>query len=240
MVLALDIDGAFDRVWHEGLLKKLDSMGVAGKSLELLRDYLTGRQMNVLVNGFTSKMRVVRAGIPQGSVLGPLLWTVMSSDMLAMLPEADAYVDDVTLSKTYSPHQEEEAIRHMEGRLELRQKWGAMWQVGFAAHKSQFMIIWRPAIVRYLRFGHQVLKSTDEVDILGLIYDKCLNFHKHILQISKRGAGKIASLRRVSWMTSQNDMETLYKAQVRSALEFAPLAWGGACPTHLGLLDKVQ
>ena len=75
---------------------------------------------------------------------------------------------------------------------------------------------------------------------MGLTYDKSLTFHNHILDISKKAAGKIASLRRITWLTNQKDLETLYKAQIRSSLEFAPLAWGGASPTHLALLDKVQ
>ena len=140
MVLALDIDAAFDRVWHQGLLTKLQSMGVVEGSLALLRSYLTERHLQVVIGGFTSQPRAIRAGIPQGSVLGPLLWLIMSNDMLQLLPEADAFVDDVTLSKSYHPDQEAEAIKQMEGRLTLLQKWGKMWQVGFAAHKTQFMI----------------------------------------------------------------------------------------------------
>ena len=78
------------------------------------------------------------------------------------------------------------------------------------------------------------------MDILGLVYDKALTFQQHIVMISKKAAGKIAALRRISWLVEEKDLETLYKAQIRSAMEFAPLAWGGASPTHLALLDKVQ
>ena len=240
LVLAVDIDGAFDRVWHQGLLTKLESMGVVGAALSLFRDYLTGRQLQVVIGGVTSKPRTIQAGIPQGSVLGPLLWLIMSNDALQMLPEADAFVDDVTMSKTYHPHHEAEAIKQMEGRLDLLQKWGKLWQVDFAAHKTQFMVIWRAPISIYMRFGRDIIKATHELEILGVIYDKALSFHQHILKISKKGAGKIAALRRISWLTTQKDLETLYKAQVRSVMEYAPLSWGGASPTHLALLDKVQ
>ena len=67
-----------------------------------------------------------------------------------------------------------------------------------------------------------------------------MTYHKHILNISKKGAGKIAALHRISGFMNQKDLETLYKAQVRSVMEYAPLSWGGAAPTHLALLDKVQ
>ena len=164
----------------------------------------------------------------------------MSNDALQILPEADAFVDDVTLSKTYHPDQEDAAIKQMEGRLVLLQKWGNLWQIAFAAHKSQLMIIWRSPVMKYLRFGSQVLASTGEIEILGVTYDKALTFHKHIVKISKKAAGKIAALRRLTWLVDKQDLATLYKAQVRSCMEFSPLSWGGAAPTHLALLDKVQ
>ena len=239
-MLAVDIDGAFDRVWHQGLLTKLESMGVTGTALSLFRDYLTGRQLQVVIGGVTSKPRTIQAGIPQGSVLGPLLWLIMSNDALQMLPEADAFVDDVTLSRSYHPEHEATTIKQMEGWLELLQKWGRLWQVEFAAHKTQLMIIWRSPALTYMNFGGKIIKSTHELEILGILYDKTLSFHQHILKISRKGAGKIAALRRISWLTSQKDLETLYKAQVRSVIEYAPLSWGGASPTHLALLDKVQ
>ena len=215
-------------------------MGIVGKAVSLLRSYLMGRSLRVVISGYTSEARPIRAGIPQGSVLGPLLWLVMSNDMIQMLPEADAFVDDVTLSQSYLPHQEREATRQMEGHIVLMQKWGQLWQIRFAPHKTQLMIIWRSPAVTYIRFGPKILKSSDMIDILGLIYDKALTFHQHILKISKKAAGKLASLRRVSHLIDQKDLSTLYKAQIRSVLEYAPLAWGGASPTHLALLDKVQ
>ena len=240
LVLAVDIDGAFDRVWHQGLLTKLESMGVVDSSLSLLRDYLTGRQLQVVIGGVTSEPRTIQAGIPQGSVLGPLLWLITSNDALQMLPEADAFVDDVTLSKSYHPDQEAAVIRQMEGRLELLQKWGSIWQIDFAPHKTQLMVVWRTPVCIFLKFGDKTINNNNEIEILGLIYDKALTFHVHLLKISKKSAGKIAALCRISWMMTIEDLETLYKAQVRSIMEYAPLAWGGASPTHLALLDKVQ
>ena len=73
LVVAVDIEGAFDRVWHKGLTVKLESVGITGRLLELLKDYLSERSFHVNVGGFTSKEHPVMAGVPQGSVLGPLM-----------------------------------------------------------------------------------------------------------------------------------------------------------------------
>ena len=72
-VTALDIAGAFDRVWHKGIIAKLRSLGIAGPLLSLLEDYLHGRTMQVVVNGQTSSKFPIEASVPQGSVIGPLL-----------------------------------------------------------------------------------------------------------------------------------------------------------------------
>lgn len=78
------------------------------------------------------------------------------------------------------------------------------------------------------------------MDILGVTYDRKLTFKSHIERLAREGSGKQASLRRMSWLLDSKELQILYKAQVRSSLEYACLAWGGTAHKHLVLLDKVQ
>ena len=97
-VVCLDISKAFDRVLHPGLLVKLRALGFAGKLLHWLADYLRNRSMKVILNGKSSSTKFINAGVPQGSILGPLLFIIFIDDItLDISSTSILYADDVTL-----------------------------------------------------------------------------------------------------------------------------------------------
>ena len=239
-VVALDIEGAFDRVWHAGLLEKLRGTGVDGPLLQLFSDYLRERHLKVIVDGQESREQPVRAGVPQGSCLGPLLWNIYINDLLHLIPSVRAYADDLTLAHAYSLGEETATVQHMNATLSRIASWGSKWQVRFASHKTQMLTVSRTRTPLSLTLKGVAVQLRDEVDALGVTYDSTLTFRRHIERLAREASGKLAALRRISWLLDKKGLEVLYKAQVRSSLEYSCLAWGGAASRHLFLLDKVQ
>ena len=137
IVVALDIAGAFDRVWHAGLLEKLRAKGIQGDLLLLLGDYLQGRTLQVVINGQASIALPVEASVPQGSVLGPVLWNLYVDDLLQQLPAISAYADDCTLYRSYHRQDSQRVVAEINQQLSLIQEWGVRWQVNFAPEKKR-------------------------------------------------------------------------------------------------------
>lgn len=239
-VVALDIEGAFDKVWHEALIEKLRAAGVGGPLLQLFTDYLRERHLKVVLSGRESEEHPIRAGVPQGSCLGPLLWNIYINELLHLIPSAQAYADDITLTHSYGPEEEARTTAELNYTLSRIVAWGNKWQVKFATHKTQLLTVSRSGEPLPLVFEGKALTSQEEVEILGVTYDRKLTFKSHIERLAREASGKLASLRRISWLLDSEGLQILYKAQVRSSLEYACLAWGGAANKHLALLDKVQ
>ena len=126
----LDISKAFDKVWHDGLLHKLESNGISGPLLNLIRDFLSERQQRVVLNGKNSDWSLISAGVLQGSVLGPLFFLVYINDQVDNISSgAKLCVDDTSLFTVV--YNEETSATVLNNDLNLIKQWAFQWKMQF-------------------------------------------------------------------------------------------------------------
>ena len=126
----LDMSKAFDKVWHEGLLHKLKCYGVEGKMYELLKIFLSDRKQRVVLNGQTSSWENVNSGVPQGSVLGPLLFLIYINDLPdGLQSNAKLFADDTCLFSIVSNLNE--TSETMNADLNRIKEWAFQWKMSF-------------------------------------------------------------------------------------------------------------
>ena len=119
---------AFDKVWHKGLLYKLKSMGISGEFYDLLENYLSGRLQRVILNDQKSSWRPTLAGVPQGSILGPLLFLIYIIDLPNKLKSnAKLFSDDTSLFSIAKD--ENESVNVLNNDLSLISKWALNWKM---------------------------------------------------------------------------------------------------------------
>ena len=139
----LDISKAFDKVWHDGLLFKLDSIGIKGKLLKLIKSYLGIRKQRVVLNGFVSEFMNILSGVPQGSIFGPLFFLVFLNDIIDNIEcRISLFADDTSLLSIAKSWMAVEAELNLA--LTTVNIWTQKWLVTFNATK---LFIWRSAIV---------------------------------------------------------------------------------------------
>ena len=245
LVVALDIAGAFDRVWHSGLLAKLRAKGFDGRLLTMLDDYLQGRNLRVVINGKSSEFAGIRASVPQGSVLGPVLWNIYIDDLLRRMPTVKAYADDCTISLSYCRQDSLRAVATVNRQMKAAEEWGKLWQVNFAPDKTHAMVISRSpaapqAVEGQLRFEGVRLPLEDKIKILGVAFDQELRFKQHITSVARQTSQRVSALRRIASSLDSQGILTLYKAQIRPCMEYGALTWMSGAATHTCRLDAVQ
>ena len=141
--VALDISKAFDKVWHDGLLFKLAELGIAGSLLDWLRSYLSDRKQRVIINTDYSDLQPIKAGVPQGNVLGPLLFLVFINNLFSQASNhLDIFANDSTLWSIVD-NDRKEVAESLNRDLDAIQSWAEKWIVKYNHTKTELLTISR-------------------------------------------------------------------------------------------------
>ena len=185
-VAILDFSKAFDTVPHNKLLHKLEAYGVRGKLHAWITSFLCNRQMKVLVDGERSSETEVLSGVPQGTVLGPLLFLVHINDLPdAVRSKVRLFADDCLLYRKIKTAKDQEELQNDLSKLEI---WAKNWGMKFNAKKCYILSISNKGKSKFYELDNYILKHVDNNPYLGLILSKDLKWSTHIDQISRKAS----------------------------------------------------
>ena len=246
-VIALDISKAFDKVWHSGLLHKLQSYGVKGPLLDIIASFLSNRKIKVVLDGAASSIYSINSGVPQGSILGPILFLIFINDLPdSVLSSLAIFADDTSLysciERKPSPSDQAEIARSLQLDLDSTTQWGSRWLVTFNATKTKLLSISKRRSVDHpqICMSGNPLPESSSVKLLGLTLTSDLSWGQYIQSIAKIAARKVGSLYRARSYLSQAAILHIYKSLVRPCMEYCCHLWAGAPSTSLNLLDRIQ
>ena len=245
--ISLDISKAFDKVWHDGLLAKLQSYGISGPLFDWLKDYLSNRSQAVRIDGFRSGSQSINAGVPQGSVLGPTLFLIFINDLLDLTSNpVHSFADDSTLHSQLPPGpliaSRQEAAVVLDSDLAKIDKWGEEWLVTFNASKTTQLAISRRTDQNFpaCHFQNTELPVAADMKLLGTSFNGKLSLDKHIQYKLQTASRMIGVLYRLRGLLPLSHMLQLYKSLIRPHLEYCGHLLDSASKGSLQLIEKLQ
>lgn len=244
VALLLDVSRAFDSVWHDGLISRLIHYQVPPILTHLLNSYLRGRTFSVAYEEVTSAPRPIRAGVPQGSVLGPTLFLIYINT-LPVMPNCSLFLfaDDTAITTSSSQHQM--AVRRLQGYADVLTTWFSRWRLSIHPQKSQAITFTRrrPSDVVPIRLAGEPVPWSTSVAYLGVTLDEKLTWQAHLENVSNKVSKRMAMLyplyNKKSALTLQNKL-LLYKQVIRPAMTYGCQVWGVTAKTHLHKLQVLQ
>ncbi len=239
----VDLEGAFDGVWRKGLLYKLYSSGIRGRMYMYVTSFLEGRQSRSLVNSVTTEWRDTNVGVPQGSVIAPLLFILNVRHMTDTLPASVKYADDLSgwvthIDATY-------AANELQNQLAGVQTWCNKWRLRINPSKTIIMCFNKTGDVTVdVYLNGQKLKQAKQSVVLGTTLDEKLTFVPHIERQTDRAISALNGLSALSFKAQGLRHKvgiSLYRSLIRPYLEYAAAAWCTAKGTAINtLLDNAQ
>ena len=238
--ILLDFSKAFDKVPHQRLLEKLQHYGIRGHLNDWVADFLRDRQQEVVLEGAHSSPTKVTSGVPQGTVLGPLLFLVYINDMPEGINSTVRLFADDSLVYRIIRSKEDQTI--LQEDLRKLQEWERKWQMQFNADKCEVLRITKkknPAICNY-SLHDQHLQTVKQAKYLGATISSDLSWNQHVDNTVKKATNILNFLRRNIRDCPPRVKEQCYKTLVRPTMEYASCVWDPYTNTNIKKLEMVQ
>lgn len=237
-IIYMDFQKAFDKVPHKRLLKKLRKHGISGKLMNWIEAWLSNRKQRVVLKGQSSEWEEVVSGVPQGSVLGPLLFIIFINDIESgILSTLSKFADDCKITRKVNNNEEANEVQMDLNTLE---QWAEKWQMAFHPDKCKVMHIGHKNNKhKYYINGKEIQVVNEEKD-LGVVISEDLKPKKHIAKIVKKANRLLGMIRRTITCKNIPNIMNLYKTLVRPILDYGAAVWSPHQKGDIVKLEKVQ
>ena len=238
-VLMMDLSKAFDTINHELLIAKLYAYGLDRKSVLLIRNYLTNRWHRTKINSSFSSSQSLINGVPQGSVLGPLLFNIYLNDLFYFIEETEAsnYADDTNI------HACDMNLNNLLKRLEhdalIAVEWFESNYMKINRKKCHILITGKKYEHIWLNVGSTRIWESSTEKLLGVIIDSKLKFDIHVNSFIKIAGRKLTAMSRLSRVLSFSKLRMLIKSFFESQFAYWPLVWMFCSRSLNGNINKL-
>ena len=236
----MDFQKAFDTVPHKRLLGKLDSHGIGGNVLQWVEAFLNNRKQKVVINGHSSEWSEITSGVPQGSVIAALLFTIYINDLPEnIISHLFLFADDCKFFRRILTTEDTEI---MQKDLDTLHEWSERWLLKFHPGKCVTLGInlSNETSTHTYHLGNNELTNVEEVKDLGIIVDSKLKFQKHISAKVNKANQMWGTIKRTFRYMNKDIFKKLFSAHVRSHLEYAVQFWSPYLRKNINQIESVQ
>ena len=236
----LDLSKAFDTLNFDILLRKLQHYGIDGNSLNLIKSYLTNRFQYVQFENSDSSLLEVKTGIPQGSILGPLFFSILINDLVNCSTKFQflMYADDTTIYFNLNDFPLINREIEINSELEKVNTWLKLNKLAINVDKSKCMFFQKRRSITPLKFlmNNRAIDVVHNFNYLGIMLDANMSWKSHIAMVSNKLSRINGILHRLKYLYPQNILITLYKSLFIPHINYGSLLWGHAGES----IDKIQ
>ena len=251
LLVLLDLSAAFDTVDHDLLMNTISQLGVGGVAYDWLRAYLTGRRQSISINGKVSEPKELDCGVPQGSVLGPILFTIYTHSLGKLLRQYNInyhfYADDTQLYIVFQPKDEgdiKNTVKHMEDVADVVRSWMSANMLKMNNQKTEVLVIHparvKPRLHPTINIGQSEITPASSVRNLGVIMDQHAMLDEHIRKICSVAYFHLYSISKIKPFLSKTVLERLVHALITSKLDYCNSLLHGLPATKLDQMQRVQ
>src|SRR6266536_2277446 len=249
-LVLLDLSAAFDTIDHSILLHRLNTwFGISSTALNFISSYLSNRTQTVLINSFSSPTASVPIGVPQGSVLGPLLFTLHTTPLFRLLHQQSLpfhlYADDTQIYLSFSAPDSTTALNNISLSLTTVHSWFTANMLSINPSKTEFLLIGTPqqrkrVLNPTITFEGSQITASSSTRNLDVIFDASLLFHDHISSICKSSFFLIRMLRNIRHCLDLHSATILANSLVTSKLDYCNSLLYGLPKSSIQRLQRVQ